>query len=128
MDWDNYQNFSFDELKCKETLDCLMKEEFVDLLQHIRNEFQRPMIVTSGYRSVSHSAERGKKHKGEHTMGVAADIHVSGQDALLLIKIALNNGITRIGVNQKGAYLDGFIHLGIGDRFAEHLPLGIWSY
>ena len=104
-----------------------MQPAFMGQLQKIRTIYGKPMIISSGYRSVTHSKERIKDHAGEHTLGLAADILISGADALVLIKIALNEGIRRIGISQKGDMRSRFIHLGISDRFGL-FPAAIWSY
>jgi uncharacterized protein YcbK (DUF882 family) len=82
------------------------------------------MPVTSGYRHHTHPVETRKNTTGEHAMGLAADIHVVGADALDLIDAALSAGFRRIGVNQKGDMKKRFIHLGA----SKGLPQGIWSY
>jgi uncharacterized protein YcbK (DUF882 family) len=98
------------------------------VLQAIRNKFGKPMIVTSGYRSKNHSKERSKPSPGEHTYGMAADIHVTGFEALALFKIATDLGIKRVGLNQKGNIQSRYVHLGIGDRYFPQFPPGVWSY
>ncbi len=128
MDWSIYPNFSEAEFKDSVSGVCLMKPEFIQLLQEIRNIFNREMMITSGYRSVEHPLERDKRIKGEHTTGLCADIHVYGKDALDLIRIALDKGIERIGIMQKGAFTGRFIHLGIGNRYFPHFPAGVWTY
>ena len=102
-----------------------MMPEFMDLLQDIRDEFDTPMIITSGYRDISHSAEIKKSNPGAHTKGCAVDVLVRGVEAIRLIGIAYDNGIKRIGVNQKGG--GRFVHLDIADRYFD-FPQTIWSY
>lgn len=124
INWSDYPNFTEDEFRCKHTGLCDMDPLFLTLLQQIRWRYAKPMIVTSGYRHPTHPDERHKDTPGEHTLGRAADIACSGADALRLIQIALDVGIKRIGVKQKG---DGrFIHLGYGG--AGLPPVAIWSY
>ena len=122
MDWSQYPNFTPDEMRCKHTGELNMHPDFMRRLQHLRLVYGKPMVVTSGYRSRKHSAERNKPSPGEHTLGRAADIAVQGADALRLVQLALGLGFTRIGVQQKG--LSRFIHLGDSPDF----PTGIWSY
>ncbi len=122
IDWTKYPNFSIDEMQCKHTGECRMHADFMDRLQALRQSFGRPMPVSSGYRSPRHPIEAKKATPGEHSTGRAADIAVQGPDALELIKLALDAGFTRVGVQQKG--LGRFIHLGDSPDF----PPGIWSY
>lgn len=126
VNWNKYPNFSKDEFDCKETGENKMHPALLDTLQDIRTMLNKPMIITSGFRSIRHSLERNKTHPGEHSLGLAADILVQGEDALNLVRVALANGIDRIGVNQKGN--SRYIHLGMADKFFDRFPKFIWSY
>ena len=56
-------------------------------------------------------SRRRKSKPGSHADGYAVDIGVRGEQALQVIRSAMEHGIKRIGVNQKG---DGrFIHLDV---------------
>lgn len=125
VDWTPYEPyFSKEEFTCSHTGDCFMQSHFMDTLLAIRKEYGKPMRITSGYRSRRHPDEANKNLPGEHTFGVCADIGVEGVDALRLLQVAFKHGISRVGVNQKGA--DRFLHLGLG---AAGLPNpAIWSY
>jgi len=61
MEWqaDKWPNFTERELQCKETGECEMDVSFMNRLQGLRRDFNQAMIVTSGYRSPEHSAEKG---------------------------------------------------------------------
>lgn len=126
MDWSEYPNFTKQEFDCKETGENQMLPEFLTILQAIRTEYNRPMRITSGYRSKKHSIEIRKNNPGEHTYGCAVDIAVWGIDALHLIEVALKHGIRRIGISQKEGAAR-FVHLGIGDKLFS-FPEAIWSY
>lgn len=104
-----------------------MDEDFMDILQQIRTVYEKPMIISSGYRDVSHPAEEKKKKAGEHSYGLAVDVLVNGTDAQELIVIAYGHGIRRFGISQKGAMESRFIHLGYGDKLLG-FPEAIWSY
>ena len=104
-----------------------MQFSFIAILQKIRQIYGRPMIISSGYRSILHSSEKDKSHAGEHSLGLAADILCYGADALEILDVAINQGVKRIGINQKGDLNARFVHLGIGDRFGL-FPQAIWTY
>jgi zinc D-Ala-D-Ala carboxypeptidase len=124
MNWDLYPNFSEEEFKCSHTGLCKMDAAFMEILQKIRTEYGKPMTVTSGYRHKTHPIELRKSRPGEHTLGTCADIALQGSDAVELMKVALDLGVTRIGVSQKGS--GRFLHLGIG---GGNLPNPwMWSY
>lgn len=126
LDWDKYPNFSKHEFDCKHTGKNRMDEDFMDILQQIRTTYNRPMIITSGYRDTSHPVEAKKKRPGEHSFGVAADIRVNGMDALDLIVIAYGYGIRRIGIYQQGPMDGRFIHIGWGDKLLN-FPEAVWT-
>lgn len=121
VNWDDYKPyFSKSEFACKHTGRCEMDKSFMDTLLAIRKEYDKAMVITSGYRDSSHPIERAKPAPGEHSMGLAADVAVQGEDALRLIDIARKHGVVRLGVQQKGT--GRFIHLG-----GLKTP-AIWSY
>lgn len=124
-DWELYAPFFTEaEFRCKHTGLSGMQKEFMDKLYQIRRAYGKPMKISSGYRHKTHPIEAKKGHTtGEHTTGFCCDVAVRGADAVRLIQIALNQGITRIGVQQKGT--GRFIHLGMSPR---HTNPTIWSY
>lgn len=126
IDWSIYPNFSKSEFDCRETSENKMVKSFMDRLQSLRNEYGKPMVISSGYRSPMHSIEARKVSPGSHASGRACDVVVSGSDAYQLVGLAINHGFTGVGVSQKGDVR--FIHLddleGIWSRPRPH----IWSY
>jgi len=128
LDWSLYPDFTEDEFRCKYTEECHMHPAFMSILQWIRDDYKKPIIISSGYRAPSHPVEAKKDRPGEHTRGMAADILCSGLDALELIKCAQSHNIKRIGLKQKGEYSQRFIHIGIADRFDATFPVAIWTY
>lgn len=124
MNWSDYPNFSEAEMRCRQTGECGMHPDHMARLQRVRDEFGKPMPVTSGYRSPRHSIEAAKSAPGVHTTGRATDVGVCGADALELVGIAIKHGFTGIGVNQRGG--SRFIHL---DDAPSGFPRPmIWSY
>jgi uncharacterized protein YcbK (DUF882 family) len=122
-DWSVYKHFSRSEFACK--CGCsktLMQTEFMGRLQSLRMIWGKPMVITSGYRCPNHPSERGKQFPGTgtHSQGIAADIGISGAEAISLLRLALDNNFTGIGVQQKGN--GRFLHLDIRESPA------IWSY
>jgi len=116
--------FTPQEFACKGDGSIRVKPEFMDRLQRVRVKFNKPMIVTSGYRSPAYNAKvSGTGEGGPHTTGRAVDIAVRGEDAYRLLKLALEESLTGIGISQKGA--SRFIHL--DDLAGEKRPR-IWSY
>jgi len=127
--------FSKEELACKHCLKLgksidksyHFNEDFLEALNAIREECGFPLIVTSGYRCPNHPINVQKEAEGKpfgaHAYGLAVDLSVSHKRAHKLVQVALQHGVPRIGVQQKG---DGrFIHLD-WDMSLPHPT--IWSY
>jgi zinc D-Ala-D-Ala carboxypeptidase len=122
LDWSQYPSFSLQEMQCKHTGKCEMTHEFMLRLQRLRNEYGRPMRVTSGFRHATHPIEAAKKAGGAHTTGEAVDVAVGpGEDVHTLVRIALLHGFTGIGISQRAGQ-PRFVHLDTLPRKA------IWSY
>ena len=106
-----------------------MNSNFVSLLNRIREDFGKPMIISSGFRCAEHPAECRKESPGSHATGWACDVSVQGADAQRLIECALRNGITGLGVNQKGS-VGRIIHLDQVHAVGTHKPFTrptVWS-
>lgn len=127
INWSDYRNFKKWEFDCSYTAENKMRPDFLEVLQQIRNTFGKPMVVNSGYRHFTHPVERAKESPGTHFYGVAADISVSATDAMELIVIAHGYGIRRMGIGQKGADENKFVHIDIGDKELHFSP-NLWSY
>lgn len=103
-----WKYFKFEDFACKETGENEMSIPFITRLDHLRHVCGFPFIVTSGYRSKEHSAERDKPKGsvGQHTLGIAADIAVrNAEQRYLIVKHATQLGFTGIGVAK------GFVHV-----------------
>ena len=120
-DWSAYKHFTRGEFACK--CGCGradMQPLFLGRLQALRMIWGKPMSITSGYRCPDHPVEKAKANPGTHAQGIAADIGISGADAVTLLRLALDANFTGIGVQQKGS--GRFLHLDIREHPA------IWSY
>ena len=95
IDW-RWLNFTPDELRCKETGELNMQPDFMD----------RPITLTSAYRSLRHSIERAKAQPGTHAMGRAVDILADGGLQFRIIALAPGLGFTGIGIAKTFVHLD----------------------
>ena len=114
------------ELACK--CGCNTNEfddEFLAILTAIRKECGFSFPLSSAYRCPLHPIEARKEALGAHCYGKAVDILCSGESALEVIRVAQEQGIKRIGVQQKGG--GRFIHLD-GCTEDEGFNPAIWSY
>ena len=121
----NWKYFTEDELKCRHTGECKMDEDFMKVLDEIREECGFAFVITSGYRSPKHPIEAKKSRPGAHASGKAVDILVHMEQAYKVVEVALRFGIKRIGVSQKGDVGARFIHLDMDETRAAPR---IWSY
>ena len=52
--------------------------ELITVLEHVREQFGVPVIVTSGHRCPTHNSKVGGARNSQHLNGTAADIKVTG--------------------------------------------------
>jgi uncharacterized protein YcbK (DUF882 family) len=103
----SFKYFSRDEFKCSETGNNEIQDEFVHALDKLREECGFPFAITSGYRDPSHSVEAKKEKAGQHTLGIAADIAVSGgSQRFIIVSKALELGFSGIGVARTFVHVD----------------------
>ncbi|WP_299947955.1 D-Ala-D-Ala carboxypeptidase family metallohydrolase [uncultured Microbulbifer sp.] len=119
--------FTEEELSCR----CCGKLHFSDdtlrRLIRVRVRFNKPMVITSGYRCQDHCAKIGSTMT--HTTGQAVDVSVSGGRAYELLRIAIEEGFTGIGVKQHGPHKGRFLHLDdLGAIPGKREEPTIWSY
>ena len=113
----DFKYFKLTDFDCQETGENAMDYEFIKTLDHLREICGFPFIVTSGFRSESHSAEKNKSKGGTHTMGIAADIKVSGgAQRMAIVRHASALGMS-VGVAKT------FVH--VDTRTTEQM---CWSY
>ena len=128
--WDRekWPNFSYEEMSCSHCGKNEMDHLLMAGLQQIRRA-KGPLMVSSGYRCPDPPVEAVKEKPGAHTFGKAVDLAVQGAKALSIIKLALEYGMTGIGVAQQGGgrfiHLDMMNHTDDGGRFPRPT---IWSY
>lgn len=74
--------FRLDEFKCKcgkcEIPSNVPSDELIDLLVQIREHYNKPIIINSGYRCPEHNAKVGGAKTSQHTIGSAVDFIVKG--------------------------------------------------
>lgn len=102
-----YLYFKTSDFDCQETGENEMDPEFIRKVDELRSALGRPLIVTSGYRSPTHSLEAKKEKPGTHAQGIACDIKVSnGAERRALVKQAFYLGFTGIGVAKTFVHVD----------------------
>ncbi|WP_143729166.1 D-Ala-D-Ala carboxypeptidase family metallohydrolase [Microbulbifer sp. GL-2] len=124
-----FQNDYFieSELACRCCGKNHFKDETLRRLIRVRERYGKPMIINSGYRCPAHNARLNATMT--HATGQAVDISVAVSGAHKLMKIALEEGFTGIGVKQKGPIKRRFIHLDDLDSISgERARPTVWSY
>lgn len=108
-DW-RWRNFSPRELACKGTGSLRVDEDALDRLQALRDLLQRPLLITSAYRSPSHNKRVGGAKNSYHMKGVAFDVRMENQDPQEFEAAARRVGFTGFGYYPKS----GFMHIDTG--------------
>ena len=54
----------------------LIDSELIKVLEDVRTHFEKPVIITSGYRTPEYNTKIGGVKNSQHTKGTAADIKV----------------------------------------------------
>ena len=124
----NSEYFTEKELQCKGTGECNMNDNFMLKLEELRKKYNTPMIITSGYRHPAHNVAIGGSRYSAHIKGRAVDVQVVGKDALRLVRLALECGMTGIGVAQRGPHEKRFIHIDDLENSQQSPRPWIWSY
>ena len=124
----DWKYFTENELRCRGTGDCHMDKSFMKKLNRLREDYGKPMIISSGYRDVSYNTVTGGSPDSAHTYGNAVDVVVGGTEAYLLLRLAMIHGFKGIGVSQRGNFDKRFLHLDMMDDSDKHPRPWIWSY
>ena len=128
VNWENSKYFKASEFICSHTGTEKMDQDFIDKLNKLRDTYNKPITISSGYRDSTHPVEAIKKDPkgGAHVSGKAADILIERKNAFELLSLALLIGFTGIGVNQKGGAR--FLHLDTLENSPTRPRPTMWSY
>lgn len=119
--------FKIEEFACKHCGENKIDYVLVEELDELRHQCGFPISISSGYRCPDHNEKVSSTGRtGPHTTGRAADLAVSHQQALTILRLALAMKFTGIGVNQKGG--GRFIHLDNLANAPNQPRPHIWSY
>lgn len=106
-------NFKVNEFSCHGKGCCsktMVDSRLVDYLQKIREHFDAPITINSGFRCATHNKSVGGANGSYHTKGMAADIVVEGVKPAEVAKYAESIGVLGIGLYEKDR--DGyFVHI-----------------
>ena len=105
----------------------MMDESLLQMLDEVREKFDKPIHITSGYRTYAHNEKVGGKIPDEngnggssHLKGLAVDIACNNSvNRFDLINCLIEVGFSRIGI------ADGFIHADIDSNKSRGV---MWTY
>ena len=131
MDYYLSENFTYKEFEESETADKLgidntikrdlirnnIKELVFHILQPLRDKFDVPIHINSGYRCLKLNAAVGGVPSSQHVMGQAADIVVEGKKPIEVAEMIVEMGLP---YDQIGLY-DPFVHVSVSSRQRGHI-------
>lgn len=87
-----------------------MDRGFLDLLAELREQYGKPMILNSAVRCPHWNKTIKGAKRSQHLLGKAVDIRASGEDALIIAKLATDLGFGGVEIGN------GFIHVDTGPK------------
>lgn len=125
------ENFTYNEFEESEIADKLgidntikrdsirnnIKELVFHILQPLRDKFNVPIYINSGYRCLKLNAAVGGVPSSQHVIGQAADIIVEDKKPIEVAKMIIEMGLP---YDQIGLY-DDFVHVSISSRQRNHI-------
>lgn len=100
-------NFQIKEFACHDSSDkVLVDSELIEKLQIIREHFNSPVIINSGYRTDAYNRKVGGVGGSQHTLGKAADIVVKNVKIDEVVKFAETVGFRGIGRYKDFVHVD----------------------
>ncbi len=112
------KNFKLSELEFSDKIPPELVANATELLKNlqvIRDHFQKPIIIISGYRSPARNAQVGGADKSQHLHAKAADIKIAGvptEEICNRIDKLIAQGLIKQG--GLGKYIkSGFVHYDI---------------
>jgi len=95
----------------------------LDMLQAVRNDYGKAMIITSGGRCENHPNEVTKSKAGDHQRQYAVDVFYDNElDRNKLMTLAGRHGATRVAGSERLK----FVHLAWTPTSDKSVPT--WSY
>lgn len=104
--------FAQKDFRCDKVV---VDSELINVLEEIRAHFNKPITITSGYRTPEYNAKIGGVKNSQHTKGTAADIKVSGIPAREVQKYLKGKYPNKYGI---GSY-ETFTHIDVRDKKAR---------
>lgn len=108
------QHFKAEEFRCKDgTKEFLWAIELLEVLETIRNHFNEPIIINSGYRTPTWNTRVGGAKNSYHVKGMAADIRVKNVSPKEVAKFASEYMKNHGGV----ICYTNFVHVDVREKY-----------
>lgn len=128
-------SFKVKEFVCHDnkTDEILICSNLVTLLQAIRDHFNKPIIITSAYRTQAHNKAVGGSANSQHLYGKAADIQISGETLKSIADFAKKQDEAGgVAMSAKG----NFVHVDTRERKKDkegkiilgEAGVAVWNY
>ena len=118
------ENFLLSEFLCKVGFELKLDMRLPNMLQLLRNKADKPIMISSGYRTPEYNLSINGSPNSQHLLGRAADIWVPGFSAYTIAKMAIAIGFKGVGI------YDTFTHVDV--RTELHNTVGrkydFWDY
>lgn len=123
------RHFDSSEFDCKcgcgKRPQTMPPQELLDCLEKIREAFDAPIIINSGYRCQEHNARVGGAKSSRHLKGDAVDFTIKGiktVDAYNYVLKAFGEKPYGIAIKRRENPYGGFVHLDVRGKKAR------WEY
>lgn len=122
--------FTPEEFRCHcGKCDGMPQDSFLAKLMLMRSEAGFPFKINSAYRCPAYNAVVSHTGTdGPHTMGLAADIAVFGDQAWQIVVLAKKYGMTGVGISQKDTMRSRFVHVDAVPQSVDFPRPFMWSY
>lgn len=106
----SYPSFSPEEISCRGDGKIVIDDKAMRMLQMLRDKLNKPLIVTSAYRSPEYNKQVGGASKSKHLLGEAFDIVMTNHDPA-----AFKAAAKQVGFLGFGDYpAQNFMHIDVG--------------
>lgn len=117
MKYFNYSEFDSPDVQGSGQL---MDKTLLEMLDEVRDKFDKPIHITSGFRTPAHNEAVGGVETSSHLKGLAVDIACTNStDRFDLLNCILDVGFSRVGIAKN------FIHIDIDFEKAQGVT---WIY
>ncbi|MDL2298901.1 D-Ala-D-Ala carboxypeptidase family metallohydrolase [Synergistaceae bacterium OttesenSCG-928-D05] len=101
------ENFKLREFECPCCKTVKLHPLLLERLQQLRNIWQKPLVITSGYRCEKHNTEVGGVPRSKHLQGRAVDVKVPASRQEEFKQLAESSGFSKIILYGER----GFVHV-----------------